>query len=350
MTTYLLKKLRKISIKMYFVLFFFSSALVQFCLVAHTIYVWPSQKSKVVFCDVGQGDAILITQGFTQVLVDAGPTSSSVLQCLNNHLPWFDTKLDMLVATHPDFDHIGGAKAVMTRFSLTKLLLVPDAKDTDGFRAFHETVLRKREEGTELVFPVSGDIGLLTATMRYAVLTPDAETVFTQDMLDTSAVSVTNYSTLPNVYTTEMTETTLSDALALHSAKINNYNDRSISLLFTIEDVIVLLAADIEKDTERALQTNSMLTDVSILKVAHHGAKTSSTAPFLAKVTPEVAVVSSGKENTYGHPASEVLTRLEQITSQVWRTDMQGEIVAHIQNGEYQITSKKTGQNLGTKK
>lgn len=77
---------------------------------------WPDQNVHIIFCDVGQGDAILITHAFTQLLVDGGK-DSSVLHCLENNLPFWDKKIEVVLATHPDADHIGGLASVFEQFS-----------------------------------------------------------------------------------------------------------------------------------------------------------------------------------------------------------------------------------------
>lgn len=304
--------------------------LAQLLLVIQVAYVWPKGISTVVFCDVGQGDAVLITQNFTQVMVDFGPSPTQAFTCLDRHIPWFDTRLEVAVATHPDFDHIGAFQPIMKQFFLSKLLLVQDAKTSDGFQAFREAVLSKEAQGTRLVFPVAGQKGQITNSVEYSVLSPQVTT-------DSNKAE----DQLPSVFTSTLTETTLSDVLAQHEKHIKNYNDRSISLILTIDGVKIMLTGDIEATTERAIERSRMLTKVNILKVAHHGAKTSSTETFLAKVTPEQSIISAGKNNKYGHPANEVISRLEQVTSQIWRTDLQGEIRVQIQDGKYQITSER---------
>jgi len=315
-------------------LFFAISALVltiaQIFLLLNILTIWPADTSKVIFCDVGQGDAVLIQQGFTQVLVDAGPSPAKVFTCLNRHIPWFNSRLDLAVATHPDFDHIGAFQAVMPRFSISELMLVEDAKTSDGFQSFREAVLSKKSQRTKLTFPTAGDKGSITSSIEYLVLSPQ----------DDAGANSTK-SQLPSVFSPTLTETTLSDALTQHEQSIKNYNDGSISLILDIDGVKIMLTGDIEEATERAIERSNMLTKVNILKVAHHGAKTSSTATFLAKVTPEQSIISAGVDNKYGHPTNEVITRLEQLKSQIWRTDLQGEIRVQIRDGEYQITSQK---------
>lgn len=312
----------------------FCLAVLQLFLIFSLVFIWPSDETKVIFCDVGQGDATLVIDGFTQVLVDAGPDNGSVLQCLAQHLPWFDARLDLFVATHPDLDHIGGAKDVLDRFFVSQLMLVPDAKNTDGFRTFRAAVLREQEMGAQLSFPIQGQYGLIhtCASCR-------------SDFLRYSVVSPLEQYSLENPYKQDMTETTLSAVIEEHERKIKNYNNRSISLFLNLRGVSVLLTGDMEKDTEYALEATGLLTPTTVLKAAHHGAKTSSTSRFLSKIQPEEMIISVGKNNSFGHPSEEVLDRVRQLDSRIWRTDVHGEIRMRISGGDYDIESEKNNRS-----
>jgi competence protein ComEC len=297
--------------------------LTQVALLLNLVKTWPTLDVKLIMCDVGQGDAILIKDRFNYTLVDSGPDNNLALSCLNRHLPWFDSNLDLLVFTHPDNDHIGGAKSILSRLKVSHLMLTPDTKQTAEFEAFRELVLRKKNQGTKLVFPNSKTWGKISQQVEYSVLAP--------------SVTFGDY----NTYLDETPETTLSDAIAQNSINIKNYNNRSIVLFLNINNVKVLLTGDIEKETESAIIKSNLLTQVDILKVAHHGSKTSSTVSFLSKVEPEVALISVGKENRFGHPALEVISRLESEKSQVLRTDEHGEVIIKIENDTYKVATKK---------
>ena len=101
-------------------------------------------------------------------------------------------------------------------------------------------------------------------------------------------------------------------------------NARSIVLSATYDRVNLLLTGDLELDGEKALLQSDLIKEHSILKVGHHGSKTSTSAEFLAALRPELAIISSGKNNSYGHPAPQVLTNLLQATSSILRTDQLG--------------------------
>ena len=287
------------------------------------VHAWPTQASELIVCDVGQGDAILVKDRFSHTLIDAGTESNSVLHCLTNHIPWFDTRLDLFIATHPDSDHIGGAEAVLNRFEVTQVMINADAKSTAVFAGFREAVLRKKESGAKLLFPKDLVNGRMAHSIEYQVLSP-------QERVDSK-----------NVFIQEATETTLSDVIEEYEREIKNYNERSIVLFLNIKGTTVLLPGDIETTTETALTKTNLLTQVDILKVPHHGSKTSSTPQFIDKVVPEVALFSVGQKNRFGHPSPDVISRFESIGTRVMRTDEQGEIRVSITDAQYEVTTQR---------
>ena len=100
----------------------------------------PDKNFRIVTCDVGQGDAILLTQGFTQVLVDGGPTEA-VMSCLERYIPWFDRKLEMVVSTHPQDDHLAGLVQVLSRYKVTWLMANGVVNQARSFWDFRQEVL-----------------------------------------------------------------------------------------------------------------------------------------------------------------------------------------------------------------
>lgn len=277
-------------------------------LVGSIVQAWPTQEGRLIMCDVGQGDAFIVQKGFFSMLVDAGLPNNQAVACAKRNLPWFDSRLDIFVATHPDLDHIGGAEAVFNQFSVTQMMLTIDAKKGTEFKRFRELVLTKVSDGTQLLFPRSGDQGKFSRSVWFQVVAP-----------------LESYD-LPNVYNSELTETTLSAYLDEHVSKIKNYNDRSIAFFLDIDDMVIFFTGDIEKETEKALASNNLLHKVDILKVSHHGSKTSSISDVLQQVLPEVALISVGKNNRFKHPASEVLERLYSSNALIFRSDIEGEV------------------------
>ncbi|MBX7110316.1 MAG: DNA internalization-related competence protein ComEC/Rec2 [Dehalococcoidia bacterium] len=221
-------------------------------------------NASVTVLDVGQGLAVLVRDGGHAVLIDAGPPDAAVVGALSR-AGQFAT-LDALVLTHEDLDHTGGATAVERRVGARQVLAASDAS----------------HPSTGIID--IGDRMHLTARTTIEVLSPPV----------------------------------LSDSAP------RSDNDRGLVLLVTIGERRVLLPADIEAAAETWLVQSAVDLDADALVVPHHGSKTSSTPAFLAAVHPQVAVVSVGAHNAYGHPNAEVLARY--ADARVLRTDEDGDV------------------------
>lgn len=275
---------------------------------------WPDNQVHVVFCNVGQGDSILIISRFTQVLIDSGP-DERVTECLARHLPPGDTNLEIVIATHPDTDHIGGFPAVFRHFNVSHLFLIGVGKPTRDFSDFRQAVVELLSRGTQVHLGQAGQGFGVNERFQMTVISPRDEV----GMLE--------------LFTGQKTEEQLSDIFRLQEEQYKSINDVSIATFLHIGQFKILLMADVEKDTELALVNSRVLTPVHILKAGHHGSKTSSIESFLAKVRPEFVVISAGKNNRYKHPHQEVLERIASYRSQIFRTDRDGDI-EFITNGQ----------------
>ena len=119
-----------------------------------------------------------------------------------------------------------------------------------------------------------------------------------------------------------------------------DYNDGSIVILLELDHKKFLLTGDIGETTELAMIRGGLLNKIDGLKIAHHGSKNSSNAIFLSTVEPEISLISVGKSNSFGHPAKTVLDRLEQVESEVFRTDRQGKIVVTVENEKLMVRTE----------
>lgn len=254
-----------------------------------------SKQVFIYFCDVGQGDATLIQSGNFQMLVDAGP-DSSVLTCLEEYMPWGDKKVEIAVLTHADNDHFKGFTSVLSQYLVGEMWITPYSKDSADFVDFKRALKKQKKHATRVKYVNQGDVFIFLDLFRATVLWPKLED-------------------------SEVSETVLSDDENLFFLEDEWGNDLSIVLKLDIFDKEVLLTGDIEKQTEQALVRSDLINKVEVLKVAHHGSKTSTTAHFLAKAQPEIAAVSSGIKNQHGHPASEIIASLEEVGTTILRTD-----------------------------
>jgi competence protein ComEC len=289
-----------------------------FCLVmlvSSLIYrSWPDQNLHLVICDVGQGDSILITYGFVQIIVDAGPDEAGVLRCLRDHLPFWDRRIELIVPTHFDKDHIGGFSEVLRRYQVMRAVLPDDERSTAEFGQFKTALLEEQRAGmlVESVFCQSniglGDTVLLRFfTAQTARLLPDSEVC------------------------RGSTETQLWDkyvAISPDSAPTSlDANNRSTVISIQAGQVGFLLTGDLEASGESALLHSGLVMPMTVLKVGHHGSKSGTTTPFLQAVQPELAVISAGKNNAYGHPSAAVLERVRVAGVQtILQTDQHGTV------------------------
>lgn len=238
---------------------------------------------RVSFLDVGQGDAIFIqSPSGVQVLIDGGATKQ-VLEKLHDVIPLFDRSIDMVIATHPDLDHIGGLTDVIDRFSV-KIFLHPDATNTGGAEDILNTKIQIHN--VTQIIARRGQVYDLGAGVALTILFP--------------------YGDVSNVDT----------------------NDASIVARLTYGKHAFLLTGDAPVSTEYTLTaTDPQNVQADVLKLGHHGSNTSTSETFLAAVKPKWSIVSAGKDNTYGHPHQEVVDRVKKFNSEILNTGSKGTII-----------------------
>jgi len=250
-------------------------------LVWTALFSLPDNKLHLVFCDVGQGDAILISYQKTQILIDGGP-DNRVLSCLSRHLPFWDRRLEVIILTHPEEDHFGGLIDVIKRYNVNYFVVNSLEKKSTSFEAFYRLVLGRK---SSVYSPKAGE-KIKIGALELLILWPREK-----------------------LYVTEL-------------------NDNSIVLKLAFGHFSALLPGDLSTKFEDQLD----LTPVEVLKVAHHGSQYSTSEEFLGKVKPILAVISVGK-NSFGHPSPEVIDRLNNLAVNVLRTDQNGEIEI-VSNGQ----------------
>lgn len=252
-----------------------------------------------VSCDVGQGDATLVTLGSMQVLIDGGP-DSSVLDCLSHHLPFWDRTLEAVVLTHAQADHMSGLVDVLERYEVEQLVVNGLVNDTAGFREFRVAVV---EEGTAVHLPSRGD-EIRIESVVFRVLWPKEQmglaSLWEESGEDSDVLGVATYS--------------------------GDINETSVVLQLSFGEFDALLVGDIGFSSEKALLADGVLEKTEVLKVAHHGSKYSSSSDFLREIQPKLAFVSVGEKNRFGHPTSDTLIRLDTVGARILRTDENGEI------------------------
>lgn len=245
-----------------------------------TVTKHPDGALLVHFIDVGQGDSTFIElpNGET-MLIDAGENNKGDIVC-DYIKAQGKTKIDYLIGTHPHSDHIGGLDTVMTYFDIGTLYL-PDKAHTT--KTFTDVVNVATEKNVPTKKAEKGVLILQNEDLNISILSPV-------------------------------------------SRQYEELNDYSAVISLVYGDTSFLFMGDAEYTVENQLK--STISHHDVLKVGHHGSNSSSTANFLEKVRPAYAVISCGVNNDYGHPHEQVLKRFSRFESQMFRTDLDGSIVA----------------------
>jgi len=252
---------------------------------------------KVYFFDVGQGDAIFIeSPNGNQVLIDGGP-DSMVVQKLGKTMPFYDKDIDIIALTHSDADHVTGLIEVLNRYEVGNIVYSNIVRNSALYGAWQNAVVK---EGADIVEPVFGKVIDLGNGVTLTILHP---------------------------------------AKSLMGKIMEKANNESIVLTLKYGETEILLTGDIETKTERQMILRGADLDADILKVAHHGSKTSTIEEFLYEVSPRIAVIQVGAKNRYGHPTQEVLKRLDGYGIKYYRTDIHGDVKVVSDGQNFKITT-----------
>ncbi len=253
-------------------------------------------QTKVHFIDVGQADAIYIDlPSNNDILIDAGNEAdgSLVIDYLKNQNV---DDIELLIATHPHEDHIGGIPAVLNVFKVEKIVdsgYFTDSQICSEYKTAVQNEGANYQEDNRDVYTF-GDISLQILTG-------------------------------PETW--------------------DDTNDYSTVCRLDTGDIEFLFTGDAEGPAEAALAGTL---DAEILKVGHHGSSTSSATAFLNKVSPEIAIISVGVDNSYGHPADETIQRLQNSGAEVYRTDINGNIIVATDGKTYTVDTQKGSSTIQT--
>lgn len=251
---------------------------------------------EIHFIDVENADCIFVRQQDKTLLIDAG--ESTTFDRVERYLEDYGVDhLDLVIATHPHADHIGGMPSVLQRFSVGEFIMSFMPEDATPTT---RTYIRMLELLDEKEIPVReakvGDIYEL-GTARLQILGPIEET--------------------------------------------DEKNDMSVITRLTFGDRAFLFTGDAESGVEKQLVNSGHPLSADVLKLGHHGSKTSSSSLFLKAVSPQCVIATCGAENDYGHPHREVLQRLESMGITLYRADVSGNIVITSDGETFKVSTEK---------
>lgn len=258
------------------------------CLVG--ILVWQNfrfydGRLHVIFCNVGQGDAIFIrSPRGADILVDGGP-DESVLSCLANHMPLWDRDLELVFATHPDADHIGGLESILKAYTVKSFNTSKKSSGTQVFARIQSLITSKK---IPLKFVYAGDL-----------------------------FSISDGVTIEHFWPTH-------EYVAADTPSNTDTNSFSLVQIVSFGRFKTLLTGDIEYQILDTLFPSGLAID--IFKLPHHGSKTGVDDKTFELIKAYLAIISAGKNNRYHHPHPSVLELLKKHNLPYKRTDMHGEV------------------------
>lgn len=248
-------------------------------------------KMMVEFIDVGQGDCTLITDSQAVILIDGGEVGEA--QTVINYLKNKNiTTIDCCIATHPHSDHIGSLAKVFEEFEVVDVIMPEIPEKIIPTTSTYEKFLSSLSENAENVLPAEYGETYSYGQMTLEILGP-----------------VDAY---------------------------NDLNDMSVISKVTFGETSVVLTGDAETPSEKdMLSLRNVDYSADILKVGHHGSKTSTSEEWLTAVNPQFAVISCGFDNDYGHPHKQLVNRLDKFNVEYYRTDLMGDIVFESDGKEF---------------
>lgn len=235
---------------------------------------------KISYIDVGQGDSILVQVNNKNLLIDAGPSENT------DKLVSFLTKqkiqrLDYVIATHPHEDHIGGMPAVIKKYHIVNF---------------------------------------------YAPKVITNTTFFENMILALKNKNIKIYQAKPEM-TLDLGKDVDCNIIAPNSSNYEDLNNYSVVVKLSYKNCKFLFMGDAQSLSEEEMLDNNIDVSCDVLKIGHHGSKTSSSEQFLDRAKPRIAIISCGKNNDYGHPHKKTLKELKKRNIQIYRTDLDGNII-----------------------
>ena len=265
-------------------------------------------KLRLIFCDVGQGDGMLIiSPGGNQVVVDGGP-GAKIDDCLSRNMPFWDRTIELVVLTHPQADHMMGLLTVLGKYKVRRIATTDVPAATQTFTKWQGAMAKS---GAQIYNPEIGDSVLLDpkrgdTSPRLAVLWPARSQVLAWRDPPTGSPKV-------------------------------DLNETAIVAKLIYGQFCAYLSADIPKEILQGLIDRSC----PVLKIAHHGSRTGTSELVLEQAKPELAIIQSGQNNRYGHPHKEIIDLLVSKGVKILRNDTNGIIEITSDGRSYKVKSER---------
>ncbi len=259
----------------------------------NNITIPENSKFEVHYIDVGQADAALVICDDKKMLIDGGNVSDSSLivsYLKKNNIDF----LDYIIGTHAHEDHIGGLSGALSVVSVGKVYAPETEANSKAYRKFKKKV---QLQGLQITNPKPNETF----------------------MFGSSTIKI----------------------LAPISENVSDINNTSIVLKITYGSTSFLFAGDAEREAEQAILNSGYDISANVLKIGHHGSANSTSYTFLREIMPEYAIISVGQNNSYGHPAEEILSRLRDCDTKVYRTDLQGDIIVRSDGKKISVLPSK---------
>lgn len=249
---------------------------------------------KINFVDVGQGDStFIITPKNKTILIDGGGSNTGSFDVGENTLlPYVldkgYNKIDFMIISHFDSDHVGGLLTILEEIKVEKILIAKQEEQSENYKRFLNIV---KEKNIPVIIGKEGDKINIEKDLYLDILFPESEQI-EENMINNNSL-------------------------------VFNIHYNNFSMLFT---------GDIEEIAEKRIIeiTNKSRLKADIIKIPHHGSKTSSTRELLEIVLPKIALIGVGKDNLFGHPSSETIDKLNELKIKTYRTDINGEIIINV--------------------
>jgi len=271
------------------------------------IFQLPDNNLHIIACDVGQGDAILITYKNIQILTDGGP-DNKVTNCLSRYMPFWDRKIELVISTHPDADHSTGLIEVLKRYKVDNIMINPIDSGTPTIKALENQV---GSHGIPITHPVEG-MGIGVGLIRLDIVSPS------QDLVN------------------GLTDKIEGNKLGFFTP-LEGTNVYSIVYRLDFGNFKALFPGDINSSVSDRLASENKIGTVNYIKIPHHGSNDGLTENLLKALMPKMAIISVGKNNLFGHPTPQIIKMLTEQNIKIYRTDEVGDVEVITNGNEFWV-------------